>query len=103
MLVESTESGRLIGQRAVFRLHFVVFKNDRDRVLTLSINVGRFFHDDEILIAKRSGRAQDRFHLFLRHAFCHLIDVRFGDALAGTGNSDYEQEHEQKSRYRSQD
>jgi len=58
MLVESTESGRLIGQRAVFRLHFVVFKNYRDRVLTLSINVGRFFHDHEILSAKRSGRTR---------------------------------------------
>ncbi len=88
MLVESTESGRLIGQCAVFRLHFVVFKNDRDRVFTLSINVGRFFHDHEILSAKRSGRAQDRFHLFLRHAICHLIDVCFGDTFAGTGNAE---------------
>jgi hypothetical protein len=103
MLVESTESGRLIGQRAVFRLHFVVFKNDRDRVFILSINVGRFFHDHEILSAKRSGWAQDRFYLFFRHAFCYLIDVGFGDAFAGTGNSDYEQEHEHESRYRSQD
>jgi hypothetical protein len=103
MLVESTESGRLIGQRAVFRLHFVVFKNDRDRVLTLSINVGRLFHDHEILIVKRSGRAQDRFHLFLRHAICHLIDVCLGDAFAGTGDAEHEQEYERESRHRLQD
>ena len=76
MLVESTESGLLIGQRAVFRLHFVVFENDRDRVFALAVNVSRFFHDHEILIVKSSGRAQDRFHLFLRHSFGHLIYVR---------------------------
>jgi len=92
MLVESTESGRLIRQRAVFRLHFVVFKNDRNRILTLAVDVSRFFHDHEIFIAKRSGWPQDRFHLFLRHAICHLIYVRLCNAFAGTGNSEHEQE-----------
>lgn len=86
MLVESTESGLLIRQRAVFRLHFVVFKNDRDSVLALAVNVGAD--------AARIRGPQDRFHLFLRHAICHLIYVRLCDAFAGTGNADREHQDE---------
>ena len=45
----------LFGQRAVLRLHLVVFENDRDRVVALSINVGRFLHDNEIVVVMEVG------------------------------------------------
>jgi hypothetical protein len=41
---------RLLGQRTVLGLHFVVFENDRDRVFSLLVDVDRFFHHDEIFI-----------------------------------------------------
>ena len=46
------EDDALFGQRAVLRLHFVVFENNRDRFFSLSIDVGRLLQDHEILACR---------------------------------------------------
>ena len=49
--------------------------------LSLSVNVGRFLQYDEIRRVDRGGRAENRFHLFLRHSFGDFVDVGFREAV----------------------
>ena len=84
-----------IRDRAVFRLHFVVPKNDRHRVFTLAINVRRLPHNRRVLGSGRGRLTQNRFHLLLRHAFRDLIHVRLRDSLAdATVEHEHEHQHE---------
>ncbi len=90
---------RSIGECAVFRLHFVVPENDRDRIFALTINVRRLPYNRRALSFRRSRLTQNRFHLLLRHAFRDLIHVRLGYSLADAAiQNEHEHEHEDEPR-----
>src|SRR3954451_2065773 len=89
-----------IRQRAVLRLHFIVLEHDGDHVFSLTINVRRFLRDQEVFVGERGRWTKDGFHLFFGHPLHHLIDVRLGDAFAGTV---VEPEHEHDHEHESQD
>src|SRR5262249_12402623 len=92
----SPQPERLVSQGTLLLDHLVVLENDRHRVFALTINVGRLFEDDEVLVVEFGRRSKNRFDLFLRHSLGYFIYVRFGnaapDAIAQCQRKDHHQE-----------